>query len=210
MFAPIANDEFYSVWWNRILTAVSVLNVFLFISVLISRRSRPATPLQVTSHPFASLWQFLHRHQLLLAFIYVVACGVRATWPRMDGDRHCFFDHWISLVSIGRSLATVAELAYCAQICLALIQVCGGGFKITWLATIMLAFNVVAQSCCWFTVLTRDNRGHITEESIWMLSGLIVTLIAWFRNTDSAKLSQNARSFIRSARIGGVLFVIFM
>lgn len=47
-----------------------------------------------------------------LALVYTVACGVRAVWPRHDTSKTCFVDSIVSLVFVGRTLATVGEIAF--------------------------------------------------------------------------------------------------
>lgn len=132
-----------------------------------------------------------------LVLIYVVTCGIRSIWPRKNGDRICFYDHWISIVFIGRTFATYAELACCAQLCLALISMTGE----TDLANILFVSNIIAQSCCWYSIISRDQRGHTIEEIIWMLTGLPLTYTCY--NVDKKKLSKNAIKFSKLAVVFG-------
>ena len=142
-------------------------------------------------------WKFISKYHHILALIYVVACGIRSIWPRKDGARICFYDHWISIVFIGRTLATYAELAFCAQLCLALISMTGE----TDLANILFGSNIIAQSFCWYSVITCDQRDHIIEEIIWMLTGLSLTYTCY--NVDQKKLSKNAKIFSKLAVVFG-------
>lgn len=149
-------------------------------------------------------WLLAQKVKPFLATMYVIACGIRAMWPRMDEHRGCFYDHPISLVVVGRSLATVAELSFCAQLCLATLTVTGR----YGVANLVMISNVVAQSCCWYSVITQDQRGHTVEESIWLLSGVAWTCSAFV--ASEAGLSKDAVSFRRGMLIAGPLYVLFM
>ena len=63
---------------------------------------------------------------LLLSAVYVLGCGFRSVLPMVDVPRICLHDTWISRIVVGRSIATVAELAFVAQWAL-LMREAGGG-----------------------------------------------------------------------------------
>ena len=48
---------------------------------------------------------------LLFCAGYVFGCAFRSFLPRADVQRICLFDTWLSSVFVGRTVATVAELA---------------------------------------------------------------------------------------------------
>src|ERR1700752_2006789 len=90
-----------ALWW-AMLTLVSVTNI--------------------------GVWFFLYRElhkptatgsdselMLLLCAAYVFGCAFRSVLPRADVQRICLFDHWLSSVFVGRSVATVAEICFAAQ-----------------------------------------------------------------------------------------------
>ena len=52
---------------------------------------------------------------LLLCAAYVFGCAFRSFLPRADVQRICLFDTWLSSVMVGRTVATVAEVAFAAQ-----------------------------------------------------------------------------------------------
>lgn len=146
--------------WNWGLTLVSLLNVVILLGW-----KRPVEPSRRVSsgHWTSSLWP--HRRWLVL--IYVVACGIRATWPRHDSSKLCFVDNTISLVVVGRSLATVAEISFAALVSMAVSRVT----QRQTLASFWTAINFVAQTCCWYSVITENQLGHVIEESIWLCTG---------------------------------------
>jgi hypothetical protein len=206
-------DEVYSLWWNQILTWISCFNFVLLCRYVLWPRWIPpaltfASSAQINQH----FWSMLHRHQYALSAIYVVACGIRAIWPRMDGDRCCFYDSSMSLVIVGRSLAMVAELSYCAQLCIALVAMSGR----TLTANRLFLLNICAQACCWYSVLTQDQRGHVLEESLWTLTGITVTyqafkiVITKASPMFSPSFSTPALSFAKAALCAGPIYVAFM
>jgi len=206
-------NEFYTTWWNQILTWISLLNIFYFLFAFLSGKFTKNSEIKFSkdSH-FKKFWSILYRYQPLLALVYVGVCAMRSIFPRMDGDRTCLDDHWIASVMIGRSGATLAELCYCAQLCLATICISGR----TALANDLIIANVIAQSCCWFTVLTKDNRGHTVEESIWCLTGVLLTYFCYStykkqqKNNNYLLFSRDAGAFIRSCLLVGPVYVLFM
>jgi hypothetical protein len=52
---------------------------------------------------------------LFLSAAYVFGCAFRSVLPRADIQRICLFDTWLSSVTVGRSVATVAEICFVAQ-----------------------------------------------------------------------------------------------
>ncbi len=154
-------------WWT-LLRVGSVVNVALLL-------------LTAARAPFDD---GMHRAQLLLATIYVVVCAFRSFYPRVDLERTVLVDHWLSGIVLGRSAATVAELAFTAQCALFvahLAQVTGvpGLAPVAWGLVPLIA---LAQGCCWLGVLTLNHLWHAAEESLWVvLMGLLAAafVAAW-------------------------------
>ena len=79
-------------------------------------------------------------------------------------------------------------------------------------ANVLLAANVVAQSCCNYAVITRDQRGHAVEESIWTLSAIAIVFVcfqSWRAPRKSVLPPANA-AFLRGALLFGPLYIAFM
>ena len=57
----------------------------------------------------------MRRRLLWLSALYVLGCGFRSVLPMIDVPRLCLHDTWVSYIAVGRSVATVAELAFAAQ-----------------------------------------------------------------------------------------------
>ena len=205
-------DEYNSVLWNLLLSGASLVNVVLLIRYVLIPHLWMGKFLNFSQFPSvkhvgSNFWRLVYKYRYLLGALYVFACGVRSWWPRHDSDRHCFVDHWMSYVFVGRSLATIAELAYCAQLCLIVITLT----EDVSLATGLFIANICAQTCCWYTVLTQDQRGHTVEESIWTLSAVVLCykLLIQFDPCKS-HLSPDAHSFLRSLKVAGPGYILFM
>ena len=124
-------------------------------------------------HPMDYLYQ---RRQLFLAAVYVFGCAFRSIVPRADVQRFGLFDSFISSVMVGRSVATVAELCFAAQWALLLHRLAGPSQFWRFVAWLLVPLIVLAEICSWYGVLTTAYIGNAIEESLWTLSGLLVTI----------------------------------
>ena len=59
---------------------------------------------------------------LFLSAAYVFGCAFRSFLPRADVQRICMFDTWLSSVTVGRSVDTVAEVCFVAPWAISLHQ----------------------------------------------------------------------------------------
>src|SRR6201988_331786 len=94
-----------ALWWSFQVT-VSALNIALLVGLRAVYRANPfgAANAIFAAEPLA-----------LLSAVYVFGCAFRSLLPRADVERICLFNTWLSSVLVGRSVATVAELAFAAQ-----------------------------------------------------------------------------------------------
>jgi hypothetical protein len=197
-----------SVIWNYFLIVASVFNLFLlsfFILFPKLKKSEDSKGKKIGNHWCSRLYYYQH----WLVMIYTLACAVRSIWPRHDGERICFYDSPLSYVIVGRSLATIAELSFMAQLSIIISLV----INKLYLADIWFSLNIIAQSCCWFSVLTQDQRGHVIEESIWMMtvfSMIIVLTNFFFFEKKEKQLTKSVSLFIKIFLCCGILYVIFM
>lgn len=122
--------------------------------------------------------------QLALAATYAAVCAFRSFLPRVDLERTVLVDHPLSAIGLGRSAATVAELAFTAQVALLLAGLAAGGAP-GWLLPLAWALVpaiALAQGFCWLGVLTLDHRWHAAEELVWgpaMLAVAAALAAAW-------------------------------
>ena len=113
---------------------------------------------------------------LLLSAAYVFGCAFRSFLPRADVQRICLFDTWLSSVTVGRSVATVAEICFAAQWAIILHQLgtmTGAGTTLN-AAWVIVPLILIAECFSWHAVLTKNYLGNAIENSIWAVSFFIV------------------------------------
>ncbi|WP_245302164.1 hypothetical protein [Bradyrhizobium sp. LTSP885] len=113
---------------------------------------------------------------LLLCAAYVFGCAFRSVLPRADVQRICLFDTWLSSVVVGRTVATVAEIAFAAQWALILHQLgtMTGAETTVNIAWIIVPLIVIAECFSWYAVLTTHYLGNAIENSIWAVVFFLV------------------------------------
>jgi hypothetical protein len=115
--------------------------------------------------------------QLLLSGIYVAVCGFRSLFPRVDLERVCLWDTWLSGIMLGRTAATIAELCFALQCSLFLQRLADitGMPLLEAGAHAFLPLAILAQLLCWYAVLSLNHIGHALEESLWAVMMLILS-----------------------------------
>lgn len=167
----------------------------------------------------------------ILAAFYVIGCGLRTILPRIDVERVCFIDSWLSCTFIGRCFATVAELSFMLQLCITLHQLAGDIGKrapnasqnvisrIQAFSIIAFLANICAQCFCWLGVTTTKQVWHVFEESIWASTIFIMTicsfiLIKYFKTIqilpNEIELAKNCNTYLKASLFGGPIYVLYM
>jgi hypothetical protein len=115
---------------------------------------------------------------LFLSAAYVSGCAFRSLLPRADVQRICLFDTWLSSVTVGRSVATVAEICFVAQWAIILHQLgtMTGAETTVNAAWVIVPLILIAECSSWHAVLTRNYLGNAIENSIWAVSFFIVAI----------------------------------
>ncbi len=116
----------------------------------------------------------LHLRLGALASVFTLICAFRSVVPRADVQRLTLFDSSLATVLVGRTVATIAELAFVAQWALALertAQLAGVEAARAIAAAALVAISV-AECFSWYAVLTTNYFGHVVEESLWTAVGL--------------------------------------
>jgi nitrogen fixation protein len=157
----------------------------------------------------------------LLSIVYTIVCGVRAFFPKKDLARICFFDNKLSYPIFGRTIATIAELSYIKLIILILLEIVKDidsyvtiNSFVPYILEFIFPIIVIAQSCSWTGVITKNNTWNAIEESIWMISFAILTLITLFLYFKILNISNpqidKIKNLLIIAIIAGIVFVTFM
>ncbi len=154
-------------WWWSLLTLVSGVNIAVWFLLYHQLREQPAG-----SFGGAGGIEVM----LLLCAAYVFGCAFRSLLPRADVQRICLFDTWWSSVVVGRSVATVAEVAFAAQWAIILHQLgtMTGADTTLNAAWVIVPLILIAEGFSWYAVLTKNYLGNAIENSIWAVAFFIV------------------------------------
>ena len=87
--------------WMWFLAAITILNLAVWL--------RAAVALQRERALQGPERRDYRRRQLILSALFVAGGAFRSIFPRADVQRICLYDNWLSVVLIGRAVATVAE-----------------------------------------------------------------------------------------------------
>jgi hypothetical protein len=156
-------------WWWGLLATVSGANIAAWL-LLYRYLQAPS----IGSLGTASDIELM----LFLSAAYVSGCAFRSFLPRADVQRICLFDTWLSSVTLGRSVATVAEICFAAQWAIILHQL---GTLTEAYATLGAAWSIVpliliAECFSWHGVLTKNYLSNAVENTIWAVSFFIVAI----------------------------------
>jgi hypothetical protein len=154
-------------WWWGLLTAVSGVNIAVWFVLYHQLHAQPAG----SSGSPSGIGLML-----LFCAAYVFGCAFRSLLPRADVQRICLFDTWLSSVVVGRSVATVAEVAFAAQWAMILHQVgtATGAETTLTAAWVIVPLILIAECFSWHAVLTTNYLGNAIENSIWAVAFFIV------------------------------------
>jgi hypothetical protein len=143
--------------------------------------------------------------QVLLSGIYVFGCAFRSVFPVYDIPRLCVVNPLASSVLIGRSVATLAELAFAAQWA---VYLHGSSLEMVRAVSLTIVpLITIAEICSWHAVLTTWNLGHVFENSLWgICAALIVVALTAIAVRSSS--GQGTMLFVWAA--GGALYVAYM
>jgi hypothetical protein len=154
-------------WWWGMLTLVSGVNIAVWFLLYRQLHEPPA------GHPGSTPGIGL---MLLLCAAYVFGCAFRSFLPRADVQRICLFDHWLSSVVVGRSVATLAEICFAAQWAIILHQLgtMTGSDTTVNAAWVIVPLILIAECFSWYAVLTKHYLSNAIENSIWAVAFFIV------------------------------------
>ena len=177
-------------WWWGSLTLVSVANIAIWFVLYHQFVEHPSANLERSSS--ISL-------MLLLCAGYVFGCAFRSLLPRADVQRICMFDHWLSSVFVGRSVATVAEICFAAQwaVILSWLGHATGAETTMNAAEVIVPLIVIAECFSWYAVVTRNFLGNAIENSIWAVAFFIVAIAL-------CRLLPEFNGVVRLALIGAI------
>lgn len=187
-------------WWI-VLSLVAFVNIGWWLAV--ARRVAADPPCEESALEAQRHWR------LTLSALFVLGCAFRSWLPRAEGQRICLLDTWWSNAMLGRSVATIAELALAAQVSMVLgtaARAAGSPFA-EIVSRLLLPFIAVAELFSWYSALTTNFIGSVVEESIWAgcaaLTGLALVALR-------PRLRGARRTLISAALILSASYVGFM
>src|SRR5262249_12289903 len=147
-------------WWWGLLTLVSGANIAVWFWLY-----RYLREMRAGGFVSASEVELM----LFLSGAYVAGCAFRSFLPPADVQRICLVDTWLSSVTVGRSVATVAELCFAVQWAILLYQLgtLTGADTVLGAAWAIVPLILIAECFSWHAVLTRNYLGNAIENSIW-------------------------------------------
>ncbi len=187
------------IWW-LILCVVAVLNVAAWAvsAAALARRDH------------GSVAEYKRRCWLLwLSAGYVAGCAFRSFLPRIDLERICLWESWLSRMVVGRSVATVAELCFMAQ-CALLLHEAGSatGQRFTVKASLLLVpLIVIAEVASWYAIVSTNYFGHVVENSIWTLCAVLLLASFCFLWPHS---TRPQRRFLAAMMAFAGTYIVFM
>ncbi len=191
-------------WWWLLLCAVSAINLLAWwrSAAVLARRSATLSADAYDSR----------RVQLLLSAGFVLGCAFRSALPVYDVPRLCLFDTWFSSALVGRSVATFAELCFAAQWALLLHEYAhaAGSRMGKAAAAAIVPLLVIAETFSWRSVLTTSNLGHVIEESLWGVCGVLLaaSLAAILPRCDRTQRPLLGTWCVASAGYAAYMFLV--
>jgi hypothetical protein len=200
----VANDSAISIgvasWW---------MSLCLVAAVNVAAWSWSAAALQRSSSSLTVESLAASRMQLMLSGVYVFGCAFRSVLPVYDIPRLGLFDTWWSSVVVGRSVATVAELAFASQWALLLYATARAAQShfARSVSLLLVPLIALAETCSWYAVLTTTNLAHVAENSTWALSALLVTAAML---AILPRCAPSSRRVLFAWCMAGIAYVAFM
>ena len=156
-------------WWWCLLLLVSGANIAVWFLLYHYLQEPRTESLRSTSEI---------ELMLFLSAAYVFGCAFRSFLPRADIQRICLFDTWLSSATVGRSVATVAEICFAAQWAIVLYQLgtMTGADTTLSAAWVIVPLILIAECLSWHAVLTKNYLGNAIENSMWGVSFFVVAI----------------------------------
>ena len=112
-------------------------------------------------------------------------------------------------MSVGRSVATIAELCFMAQ-CALLLHIAGVGTGNTLtikIARLLMPLIVIAECASWYAILSTNYLGHVVENSIWTVCAVMLLtsfVLMWPHS------SRKQRHFLIAMMAFAASYIVFM
>lgn len=201
MFEWLTWENPVAIWWIFLVSA-SVVNIAFW------SWTRVFAYRQHSISRFFRLWSD-RQNMIWFSGLYVFGCAFRSVFPRADVQRICLFDTWFSSVLVGRTVATIAELAFIVQwmIVLRFISDQTSARTAHRVSQWILPLIFVAEGFSWYAVITTHYLGNVVEESLWAITYALIGIALW---DLLKKLSGALRLSAYFSLFGCLCYVAFM
>ena len=152
-----------TLWWWSLLFLVSAGNLVLWVVI--------AREMHGLSDGYVA-------RQLVLSGIFAAACAFRSLLPRVDLERQCLWNSPLSSIFVGRSVATIAELAFTGQCALLIwkLSALTGNASLHVVGWSLVPLILLAQLFCWYAVISLNHLGHAIEEILWSVLAFLMVI----------------------------------
>jgi hypothetical protein len=191
------------IWWSGLCAAAAINIVAWVLAAWQLKRLKAGTPTNIHAVRVRLLW---------FAAIYVLGCGFRSVFPMLDVPRICLHDTWISRIIIGRSVATLAELSFAAQLALLLrvASVAPGGGIAAVASRLVVPFVLLAELFCWTAVLRENYLMHAFENSLWTLMAVLASAAFLALRLRAADQRRGFFGLAIACATGYVAYMVFL
>lgn len=201
MFSWVTWENPVAIWWIFLVCA-SVINILFWSWTRV---------FAFKGHSFLEIKKYWNEPKNLIWFcaFYVFGCAFRSFLPRADVQRITLFDTWWSSIFVGRTVATIAELAFIIQWVIVLKYL--GEFTkdktAQMVAKVIFPAIFIAECFSWYAVIRTHYIGNAVEESLWALTYVLIGIAVFQLSRHFVGALQLAARF---SILGCILYVLFM
>ena len=182
--------------WNKGLSIISIVNLLFLVY-----------------YYFSYDMKSIEKKMYILVFIYALVCSIRSIWPRLDNERICLHDNFMSKPIIGRTLATIAELSFAYLLLIFTKQIIDFTKLDKNLSNMNLStffLIVFAQIMCWVGVITKDTLWNALEESTWTVFALIFIYIYGSIFKKVYNVNAKNKKLLMISKISPIIIILFI
>ena len=198
--------------WVNFSNPVALWWLFLVIFSVINITVWSWTRLYLFKNLTIKKFNFFHlvpENLIWFSGIYVFGCAYRSFFTKADVQRICLFDTWFSSVMCGRTIATIAEIAFIIQwsIVIKFLGNTTNDHVVKKLAQFIVPLILIAECFSWYAVITTHYLGNTIEESLWTVTYTLI-LVCLIRLWP--KFKGAFKYAITISIVSSFLYILFM
>jgi hypothetical protein len=167
-FSWVNFDNPVAIWWV-FLTLASIVNIIAWSWTRVYLYKGVSFK---NFNPF----KLSEENLIWFSAFYVFGCAYRSFFTKADVQRICLFDSWFSSVFLGRSVATIAEIAFVIQWAI-ILRFLASSTKDQFSRTIsfiIVPIIIIAECFSWYAVISTNYFGNMIEESLWTVAYALI------------------------------------